>query len=974
MEVNLKDVHWCSLLITLYGSIFLTTMPLKSASGNESLTCNAIDKSELSIWYYYDWPSGAQVCSCQYQCPSQCMCILEDHKMTTNCPEESPTLQIIYEMADAIGISWSDTGLNGIGENAFSVLLGLEESRLLLSRNRISQIHPDAFKDLSNLTSLDLESNDITELHYELFKGLVSLQWLLLNANKITQLHPHGFKDLSSLRYLFLATNDIEELPPLRFEGLYSLWLLILSDNNIANLTLECFKGPDYLVTLTLTDNNLDSLQPQQFADLPYLYHLDLGSNNISQIEPEHFDGLAWLRELILDNNNIAETSGINGLSSLHLLRLKSNRISMLQKKQFEGVSSLSSLHLSDNNINNMHFQSFQGLIFLTSLFLDNNNIIKLHVNLFDGLVNLNTLNLESNRLVRIEPWQFKGLGSITHMYLAQNEIETLSPHCFGNLTYLSYLGLGSNNVQYTPHYLFVGHNNLWHINLANNALLELPPDLFGEESPLLTFILRNNHIQTLHSKVFEKLQFLRHLDLNNNNLAKLSPTVFLMNRMLSSLFLSKNRISSLPGGIFQNLYNLEILDLSENVINQLNSRHIFKNSTEHFKLTYFDLRKNTLYSVNNNSFQGFGLENQSTEILVDNEATCCFIHTASCNATIPRSQFLTCGRLLPNQIQRVTMWILSIFAIISNLAVLIFRLSRKQESNKVQTMFISNLSLSDLFMGIYMVIIVVADLFYRDYFPSEAWRASITCKVAGTLSVLSSEASVFFITLISIDRLMGIKYTFSKFRIGTKSARRLGLIVWVFSFTLAVISTIISGINPDVYDVSEVCTGLPLSRSNIFENWYTPYELGIVINEGDSTFNITLQRVVDSKPGMYYGIAVFLVLNALSFLVVIFCYCVIFVTVIQTAKKAGRSTTQKEELKMAIKMGVIVMTDVACWMPIIILSILVQSGRQVVTPDVYTWIVTFVLPINSAINPFLYTLAAVIYDTVQKPDSFFVQ
>ena len=338
---------------------------------------------------------------------------------------------------------------------------------------------------------------------------------------------------------------------------------------------------------------------------------------------------------------------------------------------------------------------------------------------------------------------------------------------------------------------------------------------------------------------------------------------------------------------------------------------------------------------MNNNSFQGFGhFVNRSTEILVDNEATCCFVHSVSCNATIPRSQFLTCGRLLPNQIQRVTMWILSIFAIISNLGVLIFRfrISRKRESNKVQTMFISNLSMSDFFMGIYMVIIVGADLFYKDYFPSEAWRASITCKVAGTLSVLSSEASVFFITLISIDRLMGIRYTFSKFRIRTKSAQRLGLIVWAFSFILALFSTIISGINPDVYDISEVCTGLPLSRSNIFKSWYTIYDLGIVINGGDTSLNITFQRVVDSKPGMYYGIAVFLVINFLSFLLIILCYSVIFVTVIQTAKKAGRSTTQKEELKMAIKMGVIVMTDVACWMPIIILSILVQTGRQVVT------------------------------------------
>ena len=69
----------------------------------------------------------------------------------------------------------------------------------------------------------------------------------------------------------------------------------------------------------------------------------------------------------------------------------------------------------------------------------------------------------------------------------------------------------------------------------------------------------------------------------------------------------------------------------------------------------------------------------------------------------------------------------------------------------------------------------------------------------------------------------------------------------------------------------------------------------------------------------------------------------------------------------MAIKMGLIVLTDMMCWLPIIILSILVQTGRQTVSPYVYTWIVTVVLPINSAINPFLYTLATVIFDVIQK-------
>ena len=117
----------------------------------------------------------------------------------------------------------------------------------------------------------------------------------------------------------------------------------------------------------------------------------------------------------------------------------------------------------------------------------------------------------------------------------------------------------------------------------------------------------------------------------------------------------------------------------------------------------------------------------------------------------------------------------------------------------------------------------------------------------------------------------------------------------------------------------------------------------------------------------MFFGIAIFTALNSICFVVICFCYTAIFLHTIQTAKQAGRARNIKQERKMATKMGAIVITDLFCWAPIIILSILVQSGRHVVTSRVYTWIVTFVLPINSAINPFMYTLADLIFDFVNE-------
>ena len=52
------------------------------------------------------------------------------------------------------------------------------------------------------------------------------------------------------------------------------------------------------------------------------------------------------------------------------------------------------------------------------------------------------------------------------------------------------------------------------------------------------------------------------------------------------------------------------------------------------------------------------------------------------------------------------------------------------------------------------MLLLAAADVIYGDYFPSysDQWRNGPICEVASILSILSSELSVFFITLVSTD------------------------------------------------------------------------------------------------------------------------------------------------------------------------------------------------------------------------------
>ncbi|CAL4117272.1 unnamed protein product [Meganyctiphanes norvegica] len=62
-------------------------------------------------------------------------------------------------------------------------------------------------------------------------------------------------------------------------------------------------------------------------------------------------------------------------------------------------------------------------------------------------------------------------------------------------------------------------------------------------------------------------------------------------------------------------------------------------------------------------------------------------------------------------------------------------------------------------------------------------------------------------------------------------------------------------------------------------------------------------------------------------------------------------------ESSMARRMTLIVVTDAACWLPIIMLGIISLVGVKI-PPQVFAWVAVFILPLNAAVNPLLYTLA----------------
>ena len=123
---------------------------------------------------------------------------------------------------------------------------------------------------------------------------------------------------------------------------------------------------------------------------------------------------------------------------------------------------------------------------------------------------------------------------------------------------------------------------------------------------------------------------------------------------------------------------------------------------------------------------------------------------------------------------------------------------------------------------------------------------------------------------------------------------------------------------------------------------------------------------------GLYFSSVVFLGLNLLCYMAIFTCYVEIVRAVFKSSKRTNLSKEMRDEVRMTAKVAAIVATDFCCWFPIISMGILVQAGVVTIPTSVYAWSVTFVLLINSAINPYLYTIAAIISNRNRERESQF--
>ena len=287
----------------------------------------------------------------------------------------------------------------------------------------------------------------------------------------------------------------------------------------------------------------------------------------------------------------------------------------------------------------------------------------------------------------------------------------------------------------------------------------------------------------------------------------------------------------------------------------------------------------------------------------------------------------------MKNRGVQVCVWILGLTALLGNLFVILVRVVGKYDNN-VHSFLLTNLAMSDLLMGIYLLIIGTKDVQWQgEYFLHDfKWRSGAPCALTGVLSMASSEVSVLILTVLTTDRLICVVFPFKVRRMNRSVACAVVGGVWVLGTMLAVI---------------------PILGLEYFYD--KKRSVGFY---GKSAVCLPLQLSAERMAGWEYAVGIFIGLNFIAFVYILVAYIVMFITVKNTSKKV-RSANMKRESQMARRMLFIILTDFMCWMPVILIGVLSVLGKFY-DPEkqAYIWIAVFVLPVNSSINPILYTFS----------------
>ena len=463
----------------------------------------------------------------------------------------------------------------------------------------------------------------------------------------------------------------------------------------------------------------------------------------------------------------------------------------------------------------------------------------------------------------------------------------------------------------------------LIYLNLANCQLTQIGNVVFPN---LHTLDISFNHVKHVSHKDINTFPRIVSLSLVSNPIASLfvaknesaAPTF----NSLLTLDLSFVEFQAMDPSVLHLFPNLQTINLSH-----CNLQHVHGQGFELLTaLRVLDVRKCPL-----NAFTKFMLRGQSflQRVFADNYKVCCpenlpvgFV-VSQCLA--PSDEISSCDNLLRFDLYRFSLAVFASLATVGNtLSFVLSVFISKGKKQSGYTVFVTHLCVSEFLMGVYLVVIGAADRNYKDIYLWEDtyWKNSVTCNMAGFLSLLSSEMSASIICLITLDRFIVVRFPFSHFRFQRRLAQLGCLLLWTMGLVLATVPLLPTSWH--FYSQTAICIPLP----------------------------VTLRQF----PGHDYAFAVMIIFNFILFLFIAVGQLFIYIAIrSQSMAKQDDIDRRSKDLAVAQCLFTVVVSDFLCWFPIGLVGLLASRGIPV-SGEVNVGMAIFVLPLNSALNPFLHS------------------
>ncbi|KAG6408866.1 hypothetical protein SASPL_131892 [Salvia splendens] len=538
--------------------------------------------------------------------PSLKVLYLNDNRLSGELGEFSSSSSVLEK------VYLNGNNLSGGIPTSMSEITSL--TYLSLASNRFTgYMKLEAFKHLSNLTSLDLSFNSLNIKNDDPNLMFPSLDELKLSRCNLTEF-PTFLKNQEQLRTLNLSNNEIQGHVP---DWLWTSYLneLDLSDNEVDFPKESSQVNTTFSLSLGILAMRSCSVFkfPKFLQLLDGLWYLDLSGNKIKGQVP-NWIWKSTLQYVILSHNNLESMEEFLpnvSLTSLTTLDLRSN---LLQGSLPTGICNMSSLSILDASQNNL-----SGLI----------------PECLGLMSNLTVLNLQGNKYRQI-PTEFALASSLKSLNINNNLLEGKLPRSLENCKMLEVLDLGKNMITDVFPFWLEKLPNLRVLVLRNNNLhgqIQLPRrnfslpklgiidlssnqftgDLPGEFLSSLDEMLMNNEIKSANLKTIGQYEYYQDsvtimskgyemvlvriltifvsLDLSNNRFHGKIPSEIGNLKSLVVLNLSRNGFDGRIPPSLGDLVELESLDLSTNKLSGVIPQQL----TSLTFLSFFNVSNNNL-------------------------------------------------------------------------------------------------------------------------------------------------------------------------------------------------------------------------------------------------------------------------------------------------------------------------------------------------------------------------------------------